>query len=149
MVSMSKIFSKKIGDVVLKEYPKYIGDWFRRNNPENQNYCRRHDFGENTEEGSDAAELIVNDQNWFQIATTVQQRDSLFNSSNWVLQVHIRTSPDASPENVGIFVGSDPTDSVTAPCKVEVLHLFRWYTHTHTSHIARFDFLEELRWRNW
>ena len=49
-------------------------------------------------------------------ATTVQQRDSLFNSSNWVLQVHIRTSPDASPENVGVFVGSDPTDSVTAPC---------------------------------
>ena len=29
----------------------------------NQNYCRRHGFGENTEEGSDAAELIVNDQN--------------------------------------------------------------------------------------
>ena len=24
------------------------------------------------EEGSDAAELIVNDQNWFRIATTVQ-----------------------------------------------------------------------------
>ena len=45
-----------------------------------------------------------------------QQHDSLFNSSNWVLQVHIRTSPDASPENVGVFVGSDPTDSVTAPC---------------------------------
>ena len=75
-------------------------------------------------------------------ATTVQQRDSLFNSSNWVLQVHIRTSPDASPENVGVFVGSDPTDSVTAPCtrlkrertegkKREVLHLLRCYTHTH------------------
>ena len=30
-------------------------------------------FGEKTEEGSDAAELIINDQNWFQIATTVQQ----------------------------------------------------------------------------
>ena len=44
--------------------------------------------------------------------------DSLFNSSNWVLQVHIRTPPDASPENVGVFVGSDPTDSVTALCWV-------------------------------
>ena len=31
-------------------------------------------------------------------------------------QVHIRTSPDASPENVDVFVGSDSTNSVTAPC---------------------------------
>ena len=46
------------------------------------------------------------------------EMDSLFNSSNWVLQVHIRTPPDASPENVGVFVGSDPTDSVTALCWV-------------------------------
>ena len=93
-----------------------------------------------------------------QIAKTVQalkkikttEMDSLFNSSNWVLQVHIRTSPDASPENVGVFVGSDPTDSVTAPCcdnvqnrkiqeskfqtmasGLEVFHLFRCSTHTH------------------
>ena len=32
----------------------------RRNNPNNRKYYRRHDLGENTEEGSDAAELIVN-----------------------------------------------------------------------------------------
>ena len=31
------------------------------------------DEGRNSEEVSDAAELIINDQNWFQIATTVQQ----------------------------------------------------------------------------
>ena len=31
-------------------------------------------------------------------------------------QVHIRTSPDALPENVDVFVGSDSTNSVTAPC---------------------------------
>ena len=73
-----------------------------------------------------------------------QQCNNRTDSSNWVLQVHIRTSPDASPENVGVFVGSDPTDSATAPCtrfkkgedrrkkKREVLHLFRCYTHTHT-----------------
>ena len=71
-----------------------------------------------------------------------QQCNNRTDSSNWVLQVHIRTSPDASPENVGVFVGSDPTDSATAPCtrfkkgedrrkkKREVLHLFRCYTHT-------------------
>ena len=35
----------------------------QRNNPKIPKYCRRHGFGENTEEGSDAAELIVNDQN--------------------------------------------------------------------------------------
>ena len=45
----------------------------QRNNPKIPKYCRRHGFGENTEEGSDAAELIVKDQNCFQIATTVQK----------------------------------------------------------------------------
>ena len=35
-------------------------------------------------------------------------------------QVHIRTSPDASPENVDVFVGSDSTNSVTAPCLCKV-----------------------------
>ena len=100
-----------------------------------------------SEEGSDAAELSVSDQNWFQIATTVQQQDSLFNSSTWVLQVHIRTSPDASPENVGVFVGSDPTDSVTAPCKCEkirtkeVLHLFRCYTIYIYTHIYIYTYI--------
>ena len=33
-----------------------------------------------------------------------------------VLQVHIRTFLNASPEDVGIFVGSGPTNPVTAPC---------------------------------
>ena len=31
--------------------------------------------------------------------------------------------------------------------KEEVLHLFRWYTHTHTSHIARFDFWKSVAGR--
>ena len=33
-----------------------------------------------------------------------------------LLQVHIGTSSNASPENVSVFVGSDLTNSVTAPC---------------------------------
>ena len=32
------------------------------------------------------------------------------------LQVHTGTSSNASPENVSVFVGSDLTNSVTAPC---------------------------------
>ena len=63
MISMSKsVIKKYIGDVVLTKSSKYLGDMVRRNTPKNQKYCRRHGFGENTEEGSDAAELIVNDQ---------------------------------------------------------------------------------------
>ena len=36
----------------------------------------------------------------------------------------------------GVFVGHRPPGTRVAPCKmiykkVEVLHLFRWYTHTH------------------
>ena len=48
-----------------------------------------------------------------------------------ISQVHIRTSPDASPESVGVFVGSDPTNSVAAPCEdVENPVLKQVYTHT-------------------
>ena len=48
-------------------------------------------------------------------------------------QVHIRTSPDASPENVDVFVGSDSTDSVTAPCLETSEPLGTGVdTHTHT-----------------
>ena len=65
----------------------------------------------------------------------------MFNSSNRLLQVHIRTSPNASPENVGVFVGSDPTDPAEINIryaepvknqKTEALHLFRCVTHCHT-----------------
>ena len=65
MVSMSKIVIKNYNRrrSVEQNNPNTSATWFRRNNPENQKYCRRHGFGENTEEGSDAAELIVNDQN--------------------------------------------------------------------------------------
>ena len=53
-------------------------------------------------------------------------------------QVRIRTSPDASPENVDVFVGSDSTDSVTAPCLETSEPLGTGVdTHTHT-HWARF-----------
>ena len=77
MISMSKIVIKnKSATWFWRNTPKTSATWFRRNNPENQNYYRRHGFGENTEEGSDAAELIVNDQIWFQIATTVKWKYS-------------------------------------------------------------------------
>ena len=50
------------------------------------------------------------------------------------LQVRIRTSPNASPENAGVFVGSDPTNSVTAPCLVMQLSITtacnQQFTHT-------------------
>ena len=62
MISMSKNVINKIHrQRGFDEIPQ-IHRRLRRNNPENQKYCRRHGFGENTEEGSDAAELIVNDQ---------------------------------------------------------------------------------------
>ena len=105
-------------------------------------YCRRHGFGENAEEGSDAAELIVNDQHWFQIATTVQQQDSLFNSSNQILQVH-RVDQTLLPAQVDSFVGCSLHCALHPPAtrfkkgedrrkkKREVLHLLRCYTHTH------------------
>ena len=40
--------------------------------------------------------------------------NKLFQCASHLL--HTRTSPDASPENVDVFVGSDSTNSVTAPC---------------------------------
>ena len=42
--------------------------------------------------------------------------NSLMRTVCLVLQVHIRTFLNASPEDVGIFVGSGPTNPVTAPC---------------------------------
>ena len=61
-----------------------------------------------------------------QIAESVQKENHsgsqlslLLWSDSENVQVHIRTSPNASPEKVGVFVGSDPTNSVTAPCKFE------------------------------
>ena len=136
----------------MKEYPKYIGDMVRRNNPENQKYYRRHGFGENTEEGSDAAELIVNDQIWFQIATTVKWKYSCavlglaacHVSQNWnsryvtpASQSHIshECSPlrwaisckhEIAPLLLGLKKGEDRRKK-----KREVLHLLRCYTHTH------------------
>ena len=60
--------------------------------------------------------------------------------------------------HTGVFVGASPVCIPGTPCKLvrsqwEVLHLFRWYTHT--SHIARFDFgraslagsaIHQLKW---
>ena len=55
-------------------------------------------------------------------------------------QVHIRTSPDASPENVDVFVGSDSTNSVTAPCLIGVVEGNPWsrggHTHTQLRNVA-------------
>ena len=70
----------------------------RRNTKNNQKYNRRHGLGESTDCGNrdKIKSLFWNGQ-------LVQQQKNC-------LQVHIRTSPNASPENVGVFVGSDPTD---------------------------------------
>ena len=62
--------------------------------------------------------------------TTMETKNS-GTSQQFQSQVHIRTSPDASPENVDVFVGSDSTNSVTAPCVLKN----SWkqsLTHTHT-----------------
>ena len=48
--------------------------------------------------------------------TTMNQTKKIGQRVQKLKQVHIRTSPDASPENVDVFVGSDSTNSVTAPC---------------------------------
>ena len=56
--SSSKIHRRRGFDEIIQIHRRHG----RRNNPENQNYCRRHGFGENTEEGSEATESIVNDQ---------------------------------------------------------------------------------------
>ena len=113
-------------------------------------YCRRHGFGENAEEGSDAAELIVNDQHWFQIATTVQQigqlvfwgllhvqkilqvRDSTESwSDSWIQPKWIASLGNAAanmcsaPPATRFKKGEDRRKK-----KREVLHLLRCYTHT-------------------
>ena len=81
----------------------------------------------------------------FQIASTVQQQDSLFNSSNQNLQVH-RVDQTLLPAQVDSFVGCSLHCALHPPAlnlelerertkeekEREVLHLFRCYTHTHT-----------------
>ena len=47
---------------------------------------------------------------------TTMQNENSGRAQQFQSQVHIRTSPDASPENVDVFVGSDSTNPVTAPC---------------------------------
>ena len=55
----------------------------------------------------------------------------------FLLQVHTGTSSNASPENVSVFVGSDLTNSVTAPCVDMVIPLVTGF-HTHAkSHLAQ------------
>ena len=74
--------------------------------------------------------------------TTVQQQDSLFNSSNQILQVH-RVDQTLLPAQVDSFVGCSFHCALHPPAlfrngedrrkkKREVLHLFRCYTHTRT-----------------
>ena len=50
------------------------------------------------------------------------------NSFSGFLQVHIRTSPNASPENVGVFVGNEPKDRFQPYQNVNGLN-FREYPH--------------------
>ena len=80
-----------------------------------------------------------------------------YSEKNFELQVR-RADQALYPIQSGSFVGRGPWLYATSPCKLvknqwEVLHLFRWYTHT--SHIARFDFgraslagsaIHQLKW---
>ena len=69
------------------------------------------------------------------------EKDSLFNSSNWILQVQGGDQPPL-PTNGNSFVACSMPKVLHAPAllkgedrrkkKREVLHLFRCYTHTHT-----------------
>ena len=70
----------------------------------------------------------------------MQQQDSLFNSSNQILQVH-RVDQTLLPAQVDSFVGCSLHCALHPPAlfrkgedgrkkKREVLHLFRCYTHT-------------------
>ena len=65
--------------------------------------------------------------------TTAMQTRNSGRGRQFKSQVRIRTSPNASPENVGAFVGSDSTDSVTAPaCLQGKLLEMEGGTHAHT-----------------
>ena len=127
MISMSKIIIKSI--------------YRRRGYDEVIQIHRRHGFGENTEEGSDAAELIVNNQNWFQIATTVKWK---YNCAVLGLAAcHVSQNCNEKMQVRPAGQAGYPISLVAVPVKCcvplqisenqwEVLHLFRWYTHTNT-----------------
>ena len=69
------------------------------------------------------------------------------------LQVHIRTSPNASPESVGVFVGSDPTNS--PPAEFDIYWFFpAWQLagFSHTPCLSRVGANEDemkmtMRWQ--
>ena len=80
-------------------------------------------------------QLQLNVTDMFHMQSLVEKRKNLenlpetlilaqgpFSNRGWhrgpslCLQVHTGTSSSASPENVSVFVGSDLTISVTAPC---------------------------------
>ena len=58
-------------------------------------------------------------------------------------QVRRLVSQSVSPDQMGAFVGSGPKWSAATPCEkyLEVLHLFRRFTHTH--------FWKHPEWRGW
>ena len=106
-------------------------------------------------EGSDAALIPVIDQNWFQIASTVQRKRvktdvevlglSLFPTQKKLAGTH-GWSGHVSPRTDSVFVGQCLSVVHCPPAlflelerertkkekeREEVLHLFRCYTHTH------------------
>ena len=77
MISMSKIVIKnKSATWFWRNTPNTSATWFGEIIQKIKNTIGDMVSAENTEEGSDAAELIVNDQIWFQIATTVKWKYS-------------------------------------------------------------------------
>ena len=129
--------------MVSQNDPKFIGDRISAKIGQKIIILSATWFRRKSEEGSDAAELIEDNQNWFQIATTVQQHDSLFNSSNQILQVH-RVDQTLLPAQVDSFVGCSlhcalhpPANVKRFPANVKRLESKKFYicsdvTHTHT-----------------
>ena len=92
------------------------------------NHCEVNFLRPCSEEGSDAAQSTVIDQNWFYIATTVQKwnenRIDLpvlgLAGCHWrnmkLVQVRRLASQSVSPDQMGVFVGSGPKWSAATPC---------------------------------
>ena len=86
----------------------------------------------------------------------MQKQDSLFNSSNQILQVH-RVDQTLLPAQVDSFVGCSlhcalhpPATVKRFPANVKRFKSKKFYicsdvTHTHTPRVAGFDFLEDHR----
>ena len=99
-------------------------------------------FRRKSEEGSDACNTdcgnrVDSKQRSVTAWSTVQTE---FCRYKWLIRPLIHRNAIASLDWIG---KSAPVPLQISENQLEVLHLFRWYTHTHTSHVARLVF-----WKN-